>query len=87
MEHTEHVNSENNNKSGISDTVHSNFKIDNIITKNAGKVSNKFCEYLSDIGNQFASKIPKPDKLFNHYLIYIIQITNKYKNSFGNDGI
>ena len=66
MEHTEHVNWENNNKSGISDT----FKIDNIITKNASKISNKFCEYFSDIGNQFASKIPKPDKLFHHYLIH-----------------
>ena len=67
MEHTEHVNLENNNKSGISDT----FKIDNIITKNASKISNKFCEYFSDIGNQFASKIPKPDKLFHHYLLVI----------------
>ena len=54
----------NNNKSGISDT----FKIDNTITKNASKISNKFCEYFSDIGNQFASKIPKPDKPFHHYL-------------------
>ena len=27
-----------------------------------------FCEYFSDIGNQFASKIPKPDKPFHHYL-------------------
>ena len=66
MEHTEHFNWENNNKSGISDT----FKINNSITKNAGKISNKFCEYFSDIGNQFASKIPKPDKLFHHYLIH-----------------
>ena len=54
----------NNNKSGISDT----FKIDNTIIKNASKISNKFCEYFSDIGNQFASKIPKPDKPFHHYL-------------------
>ena len=40
------------------------------------KISNKFGEYFSDIGNQFVSKIPKPDKPFHHYLEHNTNYTN-----------
>ncbi len=33
------------------------------------RISNEFCKYFSDVGNQFAAKIPKPSKQFDKHLL------------------
>ena len=35
---------------------------------NPQTISNKFCSYFSNIGREFAAKIPKPEKNIDHYL-------------------
>ena len=51
-------------KSGISDM----FNINNNKITNAKTISDKFCEYFSEIGHRYASSIPSPNKPFQDYL-------------------
>ncbi len=53
-----------NNKTSITDR----FTIDNKSINNPRTISNEFCSYFSEIGNKFASEIPKPSKPFTHHL-------------------
>ena len=55
----------NNNKTPIPDK----FKLENGNSIcNPKIISNEFCKYFTEIGNKFASKIPKPKRPFNEYL-------------------
>ena len=53
-----------NDKSSISDM----FKIDNNITKEPNVIADKFCKYFTEIGEEFASKIPNSQVNFEHHL-------------------
>ena len=45
------------------------FNINNIQTEDKSKISNAFCSYFTDIGNQCAASIGPASKQFNEYLI------------------
>ena len=45
------------------------FNINNIQTEDKSKISNAFCSYFTDIGNQCAASIGPSSKQFNEYLI------------------
>ena len=54
----------NNKKSKLSD----DFDIDGDKIDDPDKISNEFCKYFTEIGNKFASKIPKPRTPFHNHL-------------------
>ena len=54
----------NNNKNVMSDI----FNIGNKKEDNPDVISNEFCKYFSEVGNKFASKIPKSKKPFSDHL-------------------
>ena len=45
------------------------FNINNIQTEDKSQISNAFCSYFTDIGNQYAASIGPSSKQFNEYLI------------------
>ena len=53
-----------NNKSSLSDI----FVIDGNEVSDPLKISNGFCNFFTNVGKQFASKIPKPNKEYHEYL-------------------
>ena len=53
-----------NDKSAISDR----FRNDTHFITDPKTIANSFCEYFSNVGNIFASKIPAPNTPFNDYL-------------------
>ena len=52
------------NKSGLIEYL----KINDIKEYSAKKISNRFANYFANVGKQFASKIPKPNKSVKDYL-------------------
>jgi hypothetical protein len=64
-----------NNKSGISDS----FNVGNNITTEPKTIANKFCQYFSEIGMKFASKIPPPNKPFH---VHMKKINNDHHSLF-----
>ena len=54
----------NNNTNVMSDI----FNIGNKKEDNPNVISNEFCKYVSEVGNKFASKIPKSKKPFSDHL-------------------
>ena len=36
--------------------------------KDPGQISNKFCEFFTEVGHKYAEKIPKSTKTFEHYI-------------------
>jgi hypothetical protein len=63
-----------NDKSKISEQ----FKSGNEMISDPKVISNKFCEYFSEIGPKFASQIPVPEKPYNYYL----KNNNSYQSFF-----
>ena len=59
----------NHDKTTISDV----FVINGEKITNTQSISNEFCKFFSSVGKKFASKIPKPNKTFDHYLDDIAQ--------------
>ena len=61
-------------KGSISDM----FNVNNENIRDPKTISDKFCEYFSDIGPKFAAKIPSPKKPYEHHLLKL----NKTYQSF-----
>ena len=45
------------------------FHVNNGTIRHPQKIADKFCDYFTEIGPKFASKIPNPIKPFQHHLI------------------
>ena len=48
--------------------INSKFHINTKITENTSEIANGFCKYFSEVGETFATKIPKSKHSFNTYL-------------------
>ena len=50
-------------------TIIQNFKIDNETVSDSKSIADGFCKYFSNVGPEFANKIPKSNQSPHHYLI------------------
>jgi len=64
MEYTKNMVVKNNDKSGIS----LYFKLNNVVIKYTGQISNTFCNFFTNVGQTHATAIPQSKTQFTSYL-------------------